>query len=273
ASNIYNNAGAVISTVLPAGQPGPASAVPNLSLSISALNDIVNAGTLSSGGKLTLTAGGSIVNALPSGVTAMKPVMQANSDVNLAAANIVNSGQIASLFNNINITTQTVQDIAVNNTGGLLQALSGAISFREPNFAGNANISLIGGDFLSKTLNLYSGDGMVNVNVGQVSGTLNIQAGESHVTADSKVLSLGHNCVSGDPTYYNTGDIAITDIVTASENVAILAQGNITATTPLAEILVSDGTRGFDVLLIAGAKLTYSTTGNTTSSLPPGAPI
>jgi len=273
ASNIYNNAGAVISTVLPAGQPGPASAVPNLSLSISALNDIVNAGTLSSGGKLTLTAGGSIVNALPSGVTAMKPVMQANSDVNLAAANIVNSGQIASLFNNINITTQTVQDIAVNNTGGLLQALSGAISFREPNFAGNANISLIGGDFLSKTLKLYSGDGMVNVNVGQVSGTLNIQAGESHVTADSKVLSLGHNCVSGDPTYYNTGDIAITDIVTASENVAILAQGNITATTPLAEILVSDGTRGFDVLLIAGAKLTYSTTGNTTSSLPPGAPI
>src|SRR5438876_296026 len=78
ATNIYNRPGALISSILPSdGLSGVTSSVSSLSLTLNALNDIINSGRITSSGNLTLTAGGSIINALPTGVTGPSPVMQA----------------------------------------------------------------------------------------------------------------------------------------------------------------------------------------------------
>ncbi len=269
AQNILNNQGALLSTVVPAGGfPNAGSVVNNLDLTLAAVQNLVNAGRIESAGNLTATAGGSIVNALPAGATGALPVMQAMNAVNLVSANITNSGQITSLVNNINVTTQMVQNIAINNIGGQLQALHGAINVRDASFTDSASLSLIGGDFLSHELNLYSGMGSVTVDAGNVLGTLNISGGATHVRTESDTLSLGHICLAGDPTFYNTGDILITDTVTATENLAILAEGNITATNSASRIIVSGATQGFNLLMVAGADLTSA--GSTSSSLPPG---
>src|SRR6185295_16643055 len=95
ASNIQNNVGALLSTVLPAGGlPGVTGALPGVSLTLNAVNNIMNAGTISSAGSLTMNAGGSIVNSAGSAGVGTAPVIQAVSDVSLNSAlgNIVNTG-------------------------------------------------------------------------------------------------------------------------------------------------------------------------------------
>jgi adhesin HecA-like repeat protein len=63
ANNIFNNSGALLTSVLPsAGLPGYANAIHNLSLNLTAQNNLVNAGTISSAGNLSVTAGGAITN-------------------------------------------------------------------------------------------------------------------------------------------------------------------------------------------------------------------
>src|SRR5262249_2971794 len=67
ATNIMNQQSAMLTSILPqGGLPGYANAISNLNLSLSAINNIVNAGTIASAGTLSMTAGGSIINALPS---------------------------------------------------------------------------------------------------------------------------------------------------------------------------------------------------------------
>src|SRR5262249_33687048 len=201
-----------------------------LDLSLSALHNIVNAGTISSAGNLNLTAGGSIINASSTGAI---PLIQAMNNINLSTGNLVNSGTIASSFGNINITSQMVQNIAINNVGGVLQALQGAINVRDSAFTGAANLSMTGGDFLARELNLYSGQGDVTVDVERVEGTVNIYANEAHVTSASDSLALGTIKLDGDPTFINsTGDITITGLVSFAEKIAIIANGNITASGP-----------------------------------------
>src|SRR5262249_53713255 len=70
AANIENRQGAVISSILPgSGLLGLTSAVSHLDLSLKAIHDIINYGTISSSGNLSMSAGGQIVNALPSGLS------------------------------------------------------------------------------------------------------------------------------------------------------------------------------------------------------------
>lgn len=232
ATNIYNNAGAVISSTL-------------ANLNLNAINDIVNSGTILNSGNLNLAAGNSIVNANSTAIMAM---MQANN-ISMVANNIVNSGTITALTGNLNIASQIAQNLAVNNVGGILQALNGNINLRDSSYYGAGDINLTGGDFLSRELNIYAGTGTALVNVGQLTGYVNTYAGAEHISADTALLKLGNN-ISGDPTYYNTGNIQIVGTVSSTEGLAIVAGGDITANAN-GQIV----TNGNNLLMIAGANI------------------
>jgi hypothetical protein len=251
ASNIFNNVNALLTSVLPAnGLAGYQSAIGGLNLNLTAINDIINAGTISSAGSLTASAGGSIVN---SGSAAL---MQAIGNINLNSANLTNAGLIAST--NANLNMATAGNLFVNNAGGRLEALNGAINVRDTAFSSKSNTTLAGGDWIAKALNINSGQGKVNVNVGEVVGTVNVNAGELHLTAASDNLTLGSMNLTGDPTFFNTdGDVVLTaDIHTNGFPLAIVAAGDITGTA-ITTIDTSDaaGDSGA-IIMVAGATFT-----------------
>lgn len=253
ANNIINQPGGIISSALPSAFAlAIASAVANLDLNLSATNNIINQGLIQSSGNLSLTAGGSIVNALPAGASGAVPVMSAADNVNLTASNIVNSGLLSAIAGNINVTSQTVNDILVQNSGGSFQALAGTINFRDPLFADKANLTLLGGDWLSRELNAFGGKGTVTVNAGDVTGLVNVYAHEAHVAAAGNNLRLGIIQLAGDPAFFNTGgDVSINASIIVTDPIAVIASRN---------ILIAPGvtiqTDGDDIVLVAGANIT-----------------
>ena len=56
----------------------------------------------------------------------------------------------------------------MNNAGGALQALNGAINLRDASYSGTSNTYVNGGNLLSQTLNIYAGNGVADVNVEQL---------------------------------------------------------------------------------------------------------
>lgn len=251
ASNIFNNANALLTSVLPAnGLAGYQTAISGLNLNLTAINDIINAGTISSAGSLTATAGGSVAN------TGTAAVMQAIGNIGLNTANLVNAGLIASTNANLNIAS--AGNLTVNNAGGRLEALNGAINLRDALFTDKSNTTLLGGDWLATALNINSGNGKVNVNVGELVGTVNVNAGELHLAAASDSLTLGRMNLTGDPTFFNTsGDVLLTaDILTNGFPLAIVAAGDITGTT-ISTIDTSSATGDSGaIIMVAGATFT-----------------
>lgn len=204
AASIYNQQGALLSTILPAGGlAGFSNLVSNLSLSLIATNLIANAGTISSANNLTVVAP-QIVNALPVNVAAALPTMSALGNLNIVSPNIINAGMMSSV-SNINIASQIANNILLNNVGGVLSAL-GAINVRDASFAGKYDFSLLGGDVLAKQLNINTGDGILNLQVNNLTPALNVIAGEGYISAlsDIHVASLQY---SGDPILNSGGDI------------------------------------------------------------------
>lgn len=153
ANNIYVQAGGSLTSVLSAAHAGT---FPSLSLSLNALNDVANAGTISSSGNLNLYAG---------------------------SGNIVNSGLVASTSGNINLSTSAAQNLNVNGANGTFQAANGAINLRDASYNGTGNTYVNGGNLLSQTLNIYAGNGVANVNVDQLTGTVNATGYGAHVMA------------------------------------------------------------------------------------------
>ena len=257
-ANISNLAGANLTSVLPAGGlPGFTSAISQLNLNLTAINNIINHGSIASSGSLSMTAGGSIVNS--GNISAAQNVALAS-----AVGSITNSGLIAAAVGNININNNVninalTASLAINNAGGTLKALNGSINLRDSSYNGSADLNLVGGDYLSQEINLYTGTGTALVSAGQLTGSLNTVAGEEHVSADTSVLKLGNHCISGDPTYYNTGSIEIVGTVSTNENLAIVAGGDITSDAN-GQIV----TNGHDLLMIAGANITSPCVGCTT---------
>lgn len=226
-----------------------------LDLGLASQTDITNSGTISSGGSLTLTAGGSIVNSLPSGAAGSTPAIQAQKDINLisGSGDVTNGGIIITNKGNINVaSTVPSRDININASGGAFQANNGAINIRDTSYNGSGNTNLNGGNYLSRELNLNSGSGTVNANVGQVTGALTTGAQIAHINTNTPVLVLGNQTLSGDPTYANTGTIDISGLLTITGgDLAIIAGGNIQATSASAAIVDHGG----NVLMIAGANI------------------
>ena len=222
------------------------SAIPDLSLNLSAVNDIVNSGTIGSAGHLNLTAG---------------------------SGTLINSGVITSATGNVNFAAPASKDISINNLNGRIEA-AGNINVRQTSYTGNASTKLSGGDWLSQRLNINGGSGAVDVNVGEVSGQLTTVADTAHITAATPTLKLGGQCITGDPTFYNkAGNIEITGNVTANQDIAIIASGNI-ATLP-GDLNAKISSNGHNISLIAGAHIDDSTCVGCSSSTtaPPGTAI
>lgn len=274
ANNIFNYQGAILSTMLPSnGLPGITGAISNLSLQLNAINNVVNAGTISSAANLSIFAGGTITNALPAGVTGAQPVIQAINNVNLSSnvGNIINQGLIQSTNNNINITSQLANNLVINNIGGRLEALSGLINVRDSAFSGKFNTNIFGGDLIAKELNIFSGDGIVDVNVKQLTGTLNINGGVAHIVNSGDNLTIGTINLTGDPTFYNQlGDIVLTqDLNFAGQNLALIAAGDIIS-DGCQIINTSSANAGGSLTLIAGAA--FQSSGSQTADMPPAPP-
>jgi fibronectin-binding autotransporter adhesin len=241
-----------------------------LDLNLTASQDFTNMGTISSSGALSVSAGGSLTNAPSvhtSAISALAPSMTAAHDVNLQAANIVNTGTISSTSGNINLGTAGDQIMNVNNTGGTLSTANGAINVRDAGYAGLSNTNVVGGDLLSQQLNLNSGGGTINVNVGQLTGTVNSTGTAVHVKAETKDLKLGSQNLSGDPLYVNdSGDINISGNVAVGENLTYIASGNIIAdnTVHLIGALDSVTGQGASITMVAGANVSGTTGINAT---------
>ncbi|MBX9572653.1 MAG: hypothetical protein K2X77_27405 [Candidatus Obscuribacterales bacterium] len=257
ANNINVGIGGSISTIFPSG----ASTSPGLGLNLTARNNLVNAGTITTSGNLNISAGGSIINAIPQGTTGPQPLMQATGNLNLlsGSGSVVNAGLISSLNGSINVSTQAANHLNVLGSNGTFQARNGNIDFRDSAYTGTALTTLTGGNYFSRSLNFFGGNGEVGVSVGQVSGMLTTAAQIAHVKADTDLLVLGKQCLTGDPTYANTGDIEIAGPITISGGapLAIIAGGNIISTAADAQIINPGGS----VLLIAGANIIGASSG------------
>jgi len=252
ADNIVNNQGALL-----AAQNLDQSR--NLNLELIALNDLVNAGTISAAGNLSMSAGGSLINALPPGITGSAPSVSASNSININAASVINNAMITSQLGNINISSRAAADAAafnvlnVDNTGGVIQAANGAINVGD---GSNTNIGMLGGDWLSDEMNVNAGAGEIAASVGKVSGVLHSSASIEHFNADTDVLVLGNNCVTGDPTFMNTGSIVVDGLVQVNEALAIIAGGNITGTNDAQIVNLSSAAN----YLIAGATIVSGST-------------
>lgn len=260
ASNIFNQSGGLLTTVLPSGGlPGPTSPLASLNLSLNVVNSIVNAGVISSSGSLTAVAGGSITNVIQSVTGAASPMMTAVGNLSLQASNIVNQGLLASIGSNINLSTLVSANFSLVNTGGTLEALNGSINVRDALASGVLDTLLSGGDFIARELNLHSGCGTVTLDASDVQGTLNIFGSEAHVNSATSSLTLGDIVLTGDPTFFNSvGDVLISgDLVFHGAPLAIVAAGSILSQPGAGRIETSSKTGDAGTItLIAGAQFT-----------------
>ncbi|MBU6455011.1 MAG: hypothetical protein KGS72_24790 [Cyanobacteria bacterium REEB67] len=220
-------------------------------LTLNAVNINVQSGGLLSDAVAGSSSSALLINATGSIVNAGTIFGQSNVGLVSGAGQIANSGIVKAGSGSISLATKTDNvDLNVNAAGGTFSAVNGNIDIRQVNYAGSADINLNGGNYLSQNLNINGGAGTVNGSLGQVSGNLNTTAAVAHLTADSAVLTLGRQNISGDPTYANTGDIEIAGPITINgADLAIVAGGNIVSTSSTASITDAGG----NVLLIAGA--------------------
>lgn len=268
ATNISNAANSSISTIIPTNFTGLTGLVSNLSLTLNALNTITNAGSITSAGNLSVLAGTSITNGAMAAITAtaaIQPVMQAMGTLNITTPNLTNMGLIDSITSNINIASQVAsnlsstvaQNLNITNIGGTLQALNGSINIGDSRFTGTQNLSLLGGDVVSQTLNMYAGQGTANVDVRDLIGTVNISGLEAHVTSATDNLTIGNINLSGDPTFYNqSGNVTINGDLNFNESLAIVASENIFTGKNVSNVSIT--TNGGSILLVAGANFTPS---------------
>ncbi|MBX9879269.1 MAG: hypothetical protein K2Y22_12490, partial [Candidatus Obscuribacterales bacterium] len=238
ATNIYNNAGAMISSTL-------------ANLNLNAVNNIVNAGTIMSAGNLSMTAGGSIVNS---------GIIQAMQNMNMQASTIANQAQIAATLGNINMATAnlinsglvqamagklTVSGIAnelnINNLNGILSA-SKELSILNTSVL-KPTVNVLGGQLLGDKVNFDANDGHLNVSVQDLAGDVNVKGGTAKfaVSDGTHPFYMESWALTGDPDLilnvasYNDGGVGfnadggVVEITTSTGGITFT--GNI-VTTP-----------------------------------------
>jgi len=267
ADNITNKEGALLTTDLPtiytthgfSDNPKP------VDLNLRATDTIANYGTISSSGDLNLSAGNNVENG--GGAS-----MYARGNVTITAPRIENAGSIRSINESITLDGPFNAELHVFNQGGTLMARDGAINIRNADFVGAYNTYVTGGNLYSQEVNVNSGRGSAEIDVDDMTGTLNQKGLASHVAAKTAVLSLGNICLTGDPTYSNTaGSISIDGDITVGEALTLIARDSITNSVP-ATITANSSTQGYDVTIIAGANVTAGGTSGAVGPIVPPAP-
>ncbi|MBS1996194.1 MAG: hypothetical protein JSS86_07790 [Cyanobacteria bacterium SZAS LIN-2] len=224
-------------------------------LALAATESITNSGTISNASNITMSAP-VVYNVSGQGSV---PTISALQSVNIVTPDLVNQGLIAALNGNVNLSSAGAFNMT--GTGGTIQANNGNINIK----SSDADINLLGGDFLSQQLNICAGSGDINAAVGNTTGQVNTSAYNEHFFADGAALNLGQNSIIADPTFTSTGDINLSSslsVFTVGESIALLAAGNITSTA--AGVTVNTGGGGGDITMVAGATIKPAIT-----SLPP----
>ncbi|MBX9685855.1 MAG: hypothetical protein K2X27_04080, partial [Candidatus Obscuribacterales bacterium] len=291
ATNIFNQQGALLTTVLPVG--GIAGFMSQLNLSLSAINNIVNYGTISSAGSLNLNAGNSIVNQLPAGMSGPNPVMTAVQNLNMQATNIINSGLIASQLASVNAYTSNlvnsgamqalssqinVQNLLsnvlnVNNLNGILSAGS-SINFSTlasvydsgKNLLSEAVLKIDGGKLDAPLVSINSPGGKISVNVEQINGGLNLSGATAFVDVSAGGLRISNLALTGDPILATSGTLDLSGLFfSASEfdtfggDFIALAGGDIIAPgAPMNSLINAQSStgNGGQIFLSAGTNFT-----------------
>ncbi len=162
----------------------------------------------------------------------------------------------------------------INNYGGTISALNGAINFRDAGYLDNRDTVVYGGDLYSKDVNVYTGGGTSDVYVNELTGVLNTSGTAAHVSANTETLNIGEQCLTGDPTYFNTGNITISGNINVGEDHQQLSQGEVffrSAPNLTIRAVDADG-NGCNIIIVAGANVT-GTGSQTPNPLPTQPPI
>ncbi|MBY0357991.1 MAG: hypothetical protein K2W82_08320, partial [Candidatus Obscuribacterales bacterium] len=159
---------------------------------------------------------------------------------------------------NINVISQAVtQNLNINNLGGTFQALDNVINIRDSLYSGTGNLNLIGGDWLSEELNLYSGYGDISLDVGKLTGHVNSTANAAHIQAFTPVLRLGALNLPGDPFVSNNGgNLDLTSVAFPTTYLVATAAGSIYTSTGLAIDTSNGAGAGGNIVLAAGVTST-----------------
>jgi len=250
ADNITNESSGLITSKLPiiaVKRGGSTRSNQPIDLSLHADDTLSNFGTISSSGELVITAGHKISNV-------ENGVVSAQGAVSLSSSNIINAGLISSADGGVSIDGANTAVLQVTNTRGTIVARSGDINVRNSSYDGVLNTYFTGGNLYSKAVNVNAGQGSAEIDVDDLTGTLNQKGVASHVATNTSTLKLGEICLTGDPTYSNTGNISLDGNITVGEDLTIIASGDITASVPLT-LTANSATQGFNITLIAGADI------------------
>lgn len=232
-------------------------------LSLSADRNLRNSGVIVSSGDLELSAAGAITNT---------GAAQADGNITVASSIVTNGGTITSGNGNVNLAGLSAADLTVNNAGGAINALNGAINVRSEQYNGTGNSTIIGGDLFSRELNLFTGQGIADVFVNELTGVLQSSGHAAHVQSNTETLNIGSQCLLGDPTYYNTGNISIQGDIIVGEDLAIISSGVINTGLVNLTIRARDVSgAGRNIFIIAGAEILSggTQTGAALSGQPP----
>lgn len=203
AQNIFNLPTGVVTSVLPKSLAGisAASLVPNLSLNLNAVQDIVNYGVISSAGSLNLNAGGSIANY---STATQQAVMSAqNITAITGSGNFVNSGLITANAGNLNIMAALDKSLSINNQAGVMRALAGEVNLGTLTHSADAaiNLSVKSGTVSGQAINLLAPGGKIDVDAETLNGPVNLSGCDAKVTTQSGGLNIASMDLSGDPVF------------------------------------------------------------------------
>ena len=251
--------------------PGLAGRVfSSASLALEVAGDVFNQGMITNPGILNIRAGGSITN---QSVAGMPRATISGSEVNLftGSGQLNNSGLIAATAGNLFINTAPTRDLIINNYGGAMEALNGAINFRTPAYNGTANINFNGGDLTARSFTFSSGKGTVDILANSLNGITNINACNAHLTTANNILNLGNMNLSGDPSFYNFGGpINVSGALNfAGQALALISSTNINFLAGSSISTANAAGAGGNVVIIAGANANPVPGNNPV--LPPGA--
>ncbi|MBS1989118.1 MAG: hypothetical protein JSS83_01300 [Cyanobacteria bacterium SZAS LIN-3] len=210
---------------------------------------------LTNAGRLIFTGGSrsggieidtsSILNAVGAVITSAPSLTLSASDSVTNSGSIISNGSLNLVANHISATPAAV-----------FQA-TGSLNVFSPN---HADVTLNGGVYRGREINLLLPTGTLRVDVAEMDGPVNVTACNASVAAQHGTLFINSSRISGDPYFASGGDLQLN---TASFNTlgdvfVALAGGNITANGT--GTIDTSGGPGSQIMIEAG--VTYTDPGN-----------